>query len=262
VFAGFKVAAGLEARLGMLPPLWTIAYKIYYLNSLHEPFWHSFYETCFPKDGAPDVLLIKDVRMPLALPAFARMYPDSLFVYLIRNPLFVVASELRTHPFEDLMRWLDRDYLRRTFGQPELVDRFFGKTPEHTFALLWRLENEWVVRELERTQLSRVVCIRYETLSQNLYSSTAALHRQMGLSPHPQTDRFIHFLETVPDAPSHARATSFNPKRAPWLSQPALTSQQLEHAQEVLEGSPIIDWWEGANDANADAGAPFFAPVV
>lgn len=94
VFLFYKGIASLQSRL-FPNRKWGYFHKIYHLNSLHEPPLCPFYQTQFVKNRQLDILFIKDVRMRKAYFAFRDMYPDAYFIYLIRNPFYVVASTLQ-----------------------------------------------------------------------------------------------------------------------------------------------------------------------
>jgi hypothetical protein len=243
VFLTAKLLASLSQRAW--GENWGTLHRIYHINALVEPPWGPFWATQFPKASASDVLLVKDVRMSKAYFAFKEMYPDAFFIYLVRNPYFVVASEVRRRPLEDVLRWLDRGYLRDQFGQPDLVDRFFGRSAEHTFAVTWRLENELVWSDMQKAPPANLVVARYEDLALASRATAQQVFDFIGLDLHQNTLGYLDALTTIrPHQVLHDRSTFVGADMRGKLEKPGLDSRQLLHVAEVLEGSPLLKFWE------------------
>lgn len=250
VFLFPKAVASAESRMKLQCKTWTAAYKTYYINALHEPPLRPFFELQFPKAKNCDVLFVKDVRMRKAYLGFKSMYPESLFIYLIRNPFFVVASELQHHQYADLMRWLDPVFLCHAFQQPHLVDRYFGKSPEHTFALVWRLENELIYRDWTTSRLARKMLVRYEDLMRDPKQTVIAIFESARLSYDDQTERLLKALAGHPGQQKHSRSV-FVKAGSSSRSQPNLNREQHERVRQVVDDSALMDLWAERSEGQA-----------
>ena len=242
-FLGLKAIASLLNWMPFDIPKWNPFHKIYHLNSLHEPPLRPFWATQFRKASSCEILFIKDVRMVKAYYAFKQMYPDAYFIYLVRNPYFVVASELRHRSIENLMKWVDPDFLRRKYQQPGLVEAYFGKTPEQTLALLWRLENELIWNDIQADRPAHLFLLRFEDFVGQKTRFVDQISAFLNLPVHQQTTEFLKQIESYSGKQKHNRSTFVRQQSFSSMMSPSLSPGQLSQISEVLDGIRVPEEW-------------------
>jgi len=240
VFGSVKILASLNRRLRGAET-WDLLHRIYHIHSLHEPLIRPFWETQFPK-RSPDTLLIKDVRPDKAVRAMLRMYPDTRFVFLIRNPYFVVRSIIKQRAIQHLrdLSAIDRDYLHQRF-RSELIDRFFDAGVEQRLALLWRLEQEDAYRDLRDAKANTLV-VCYESLVRDQDRAVAALFEKLGLNTHASTKRYLSMIwqQTTPQA--HLRSVFVHRDQLNRRTDESqLSSEFKAKIEPVLEGCKLAE---------------------
>lgn len=238
VFLLLKLSASTARRIPVLDTDWNYFHKFYHINSLHEPLLTPFKLTQFTKTARPSTLFIKDVRVRKAFYAFREMYPEAYYIYLIRDPYYVVASTLRQRQITDVSKTLIQEtYLRKAFRRPDLVDAHFGKTVEQNFALQWVLENEMVVEDLRKDPPKNLICVRFEDLTRDIEGTARTVFHSLGCELPEQTNRFIQSLENYDGSQRHLRSTFVHRNYREKVQEPDLTPRQLENVRSVLVNS-------------------------
>ncbi|MEZ5275624.1 MAG: sulfotransferase [Opitutaceae bacterium] len=256
VFGLFKVASSVTSHLGMQGFERNPFYWFYFLNSLHEPLFKPFVEVQFPKSPHCSRLLIKDVHLLRSYRTYRFMYPDAKVIYMVRDPYAQVASQKKHHGQMDTGQRMERsgeserppnedqaqqiEHLRGIYGESDLLDRFYGRSFEETFALFWRLNNDALVECMRTESESRFLAIRYESLVEDTENQIRTILEFLNLPFSGNLTRYLNVLAAFRGEQRHGRSTfvSGEGKSEKWRS--AFSESQVSSISRVLEGSPAM----------------------
>lgn len=184
--------------------------------------------------------LIKSVDSPWRTFLFSEAMPNLRFIHIVRHPCAVVNSRLRGIQ-SNLMG--SKTYLRPPFeagmaeGYPFSLEQMEASSYEEKAAFLWMICNQRIHDDMKGREGYRMVF--YEDLCRELGPTTRRLFEFAGLSWDPQSQGFIHDLESQ----ATGETGYFNVMRAPltaidkWRLQ--LSNEQVERIEGVVRHSEL-----------------------
>jgi len=119
------------------------------------------------------------------------LFPDALFIHVMRDPRAVVASLLKVHFWNDLELWW-----RDGATTASLIRE--GERPEELAAMLWVQEIEAAI-ESEAEMADSVMHVHYEKITENLSSE---LRRVFNFARLEWTTTFGSFVQHVRISPN------------------------------------------------------------
>ena len=138
------------------------------------------------------------------IPMLLRLFPDALFVYVVRDPRGSIASVYRGWTEESRFQRFDlpkdfviKDYdgTRWCFGLPPEWESLNGCTVMEICAHQWRLYNEYCLQDLP-TDSDRVLEVRYEETVASPGPVLEKLALWAGIDPRP-LERYSEKLPVV-----------------------------------------------------------------
>jgi hypothetical protein len=165
--------------------------------------------------GSRPRLVIKSVDSVSRLPSFARALPDVRFVYIVRHPCGVVASQLRGVELGRMARQsIPGDVLALPTAAEAGLDRAKAASlsAHAAVAWLWRLTNDWVYRQV--APLPNVYVLVYDRIATNLDAETAALFDWAGLDLGAQTQAYLDRLRGIDSSGARYFSIRQNPAEA------------------------------------------------
>ena len=112
------------------------------------------------------------------------IFPDAMFLHVIRDPRAVVASLLAVHWWPDLPLWWSEDRTPRALAAN-------GVTPEAVAAEHWVRSVERLLADARCLPSSRYLEIRYETFTESPEAVLNSICAFAGLSPSPRLAEFV-----------------------------------------------------------------------
>jgi hypothetical protein len=112
------------------------------------------------------------------------IFPDAMFLHVIRDPRAVVASLLAVHWWPDLPLWWSEDRTPRALAAN-------GATPEAVAAEHWVRSVERLLADARCLPSSRYLEIRYETFTESPEAVLNSICAFAGLSPSPRLAEFV-----------------------------------------------------------------------
>jgi hypothetical protein len=123
--------------------------------------------------------LNKNTRNSRRVPYLDAIFPDALFLHVIRDPRAVVASLLAVHWWPDLPLWWSEDRTPRTLAAD-------GSKPEAVAAEHWVRSVERLLADARRLPPSRYLEIRYEAFTESPEAALSSICAFAGLSSSPR----------------------------------------------------------------------------
>jgi len=124
--------------------------------------------------------LNKNTRNSRRVPYLDAIFPDALFLHVIRDPRAVVASLLAVHWWPDLPLWWSEDRTPRTLAAD-------GSKPEAVAAEHWVRSVERLLADARRLPPSRYLEIRYEAFTESPEAALSSICAFAGLSSSPDS---------------------------------------------------------------------------
>jgi hypothetical protein len=135
--------------------------------------------------------LNKNTRNTRRMSYLKTLFPDALFIHVMRDPRAVVASLLKVHFWNDLEAWWRDGATMATLIRE-------GERPEELAAMFWVQETEAAIQS-EAEMPDSVMHVNYEEITENLSSE---LRRVFDFTRLEWTQSFGNFVQHVGVSPN------------------------------------------------------------
>ena len=231
LMAFIKIVNQLSLRLW--GERWNFWRRVWFVNSLHEPFWQPFWSVIFTKKE-PDIWIFKEILPRNAL-VWIEINPlgTHKIIHLIRSPYTRTASELRNDSrksiYQDLVFYREQGF--------KVDINYHTKSMAYQTAYAWANQNDYVLKIAKRKY--DYMSLRYEDLVNKPQETLRKVFNFSGLFWEASTQKFYEKMNAHSAKQKHARSV-FKKKSVADLHSSELSAQQNKEISKAVTGSAAL----------------------